>query len=1057
MITQTESELGASDYAEIQTETRDLAVQTILQRYGPVWNAHPDNSDSGRSGSNFDAIIVSTYLLRAYCDTVSQISAEYLASEVSGVSDASWINVDATAIISIDDDIPISLVAGSGLAARLFYVTTGNQIYYSDCANIVSGAFGAGAEVTTPSDTVIALAATSTTRLFYITENTTYYNRRFHVAVFSGGSWSVTDSDIYWPFPIYGFDALASGGREILLIATDLPPLLGARAVGTEVVTEVNAVQGIVTFEYSNSRWSDWQPFDVIDRVPGRYNPARDDVRLSSYGGYFFAVYERAGGDGDYEYTEVAVSRSKDGRNWEFSEFLYDIPVAPCVILPRGDYLYAVGVNEVLRSYCCTWAGQSPVTLDISDRVVQIQTDAADIRSSSIAMADPPASESLIIYGDLDGTLAIADERLEAMYKIGYHIDGADTLVKVSTEDVIARERSRNYARMGTRLATKDYLGRLNRVKADGAFEWPSQEAGHDQYDDPTGTGYGGMRHTAPYLGSWKAAGGVCEIVSKNKSALAITTFVTDALNGSASTGFKFGTAGQTEHAGIAFHVYDKDNYFFCDYYLDGDEIKIYKVQAGTATAVATSGNMTWGAIDTWYYMKIIVKYGLIYVYTSTDGQTWTAVTTGEFGADGSVQLTGNIDSTDENLNMWSGKFGLHGYAYSSVDAYPDWTPVPIPVPIPEPVILPTPYIAFVIDSDNDKLYRTQYFNTTSPRGPYWKDITGTLANINRIQVDQINRYIYVQCDGGLYRGSADSFTPTWTCVVNFAAVPAGTAYVWEKGMAINADGYVGLMARSSTCGLGVCTANKERPAMIVCSPDGGVTVCNSDLACTACCPTHGTSTSWTYGAVGDAFGPWSMCGNGQTLYMPMQCKRSGGLYIHLGEWHPGMSAYTMHNQGCDGDNFGHVDALVDMGGTVFVKDPTDNRVLVFTPGTADWGTDITPTSFDESSFEGFDRDATVAKAFMTDQERLYSSTGSTFAEVTNRTALSTGHFKHCSCYKNNENQLFLATRDVATPDNGYVLWTLDGGLTWSDRSGNLGHKHGFYEIRVVWMKPPRE
>ena len=65
-ITEAESGLSSADYAAIPDETGSLAVEVVVQRYGPVWEDHPNDTDNGRTGDCFDAILIGQYLVRAY-------------------------------------------------------------------------------------------------------------------------------------------------------------------------------------------------------------------------------------------------------------------------------------------------------------------------------------------------------------------------------------------------------------------------------------------------------------------------------------------------------------------------------------------------------------------------------------------------------------------------------------------------------------------------------------------------------------------------------------------------------------------------------------------------------------------------------------------------------------------------------------------------------------------------------------------------------------------------------------------------------------------------------
>ena len=763
-ISLSESGLSSADYAAIQASTGDLAIQVKVQRYGPRWSSH---SGDDRTGNNFDAIIAGTYLVRAYvAPDGAAPTIERLADETGGTQTWTALSV-AAGVSDIDDDVPVSLI-NDGLTVRLFYYN-GTAIHYTECADISSGTFGAPSVVAAVGN-VTGLAATSTTFLHYITTDS-QDNRLLSYAAFVG-TWSTTDSDVYWPFPIHGFDAVDMGDEDLIVIATDLPPLIGSRAVGGEVTVEVNRVQGLVTFRMANDRWSDYETIDVIDLTGDIAMNARGRARLSYVNNILFASYLRRGGGGSYPYNHAGVSRSKDGTNWEFVEFVRsDDPMPPFVILPRSDYLYAVGIDMTLRSPCCTWAGQTPTEYDLTSYVIGMEAHAADMRQTTVQVSNPADV--------LSGTLAKSDERMQIVYDLGYTIDGSPVRMTVSTEDLTSRSEAKRLPHQGFSLETLDRLARINRIRSDFAAEWPGIQADRDNYTDPTGTGYGGLRRTAPVSGSWKAEDGELYLLSKNKRGVAMSTIVTDALNGSAQRGFRLDTVSQGEYAGIAFRIMDKDNFWAIVYDLDNDYFKCIACAGGTDTDLHTSNTMSW-AVDTYYYLKIVVRYAIVTAYYSTDGITWTAVVWDD-------AWTGELDGVSDLLagddyGLWSGRFGTIGYGYSSEDAPPSWVPDDW-----EPPVYPPPTTFGIIVLSQSQLARS--LNFFSVEDPTWTDIIGSITGtLYNIALGASNQLFVTTTDGLWYCADAAAASLSWTCIKTDAAATtdAGVAGSFQ---AVDVDG----------------------------------------------------------------------------------------------------------------------------------------------------------------------------------------------------------------------------------------------------------------------------
>jgi len=1024
MITQTESGLTAEQYLALQDATGNLSARLVLQQYGPVWTTH-DTSEA-RAGSNFDAAIASTYLLRVYVGSASDVGVERLADESGG--DETWASITCT-ISDVDTNVSPSLIA-DGLTARVFYYSTGGKIRYTECADISSGSFGAAQDVGTVSD-VIHLAAVSTTKVYYITKDSDN-NRRLHVYEHDG-SWSSASSDIYWPFPIYGFDAVTYTDFDLLMMGSELPPLIGSRAVGTEVTTKVERVQGLVAFRVSNGRWSNHEVFDVTDLV--KLNQSRADLRLSFVNSILFASYTRTGGSENHTYSKLAATRSKDGLGWEFPE-LVEIAHAPGLVLPRSDYLYLVGVDRTMRSPRCAWASQTPVELEVSDAVMAIESQVTEIRNTRVGIAN---------VGDACvSTLAKSDNRIQAVHELGYVTGGEALRVQVSVEDIVSRAEERMLPRRSITLSGQDRLGRLNRVASDYAAEWPSQQAGRDAYNDPTGTGYGGLRHTAPYEGSWKASAGICKLVSSNMEGLAVSTFVSEALNGSVHAGFQLNYTDKGEYAGVAFRIHDKDNLFFAAYYADDDKVRLKKVTGGTATTLATSAAMGWTINGTnWYYLMARAHYGLVYVYYSTDGVTWSVLSWDS----GDGELPGIPDfSVLTTLYCWSGKFGLIGYAYSEEDTWPGWTPSPWPVPTPAPDILGRPNIAYARIT-TAAIYRTENWQSSPPT---WVDVTGTLTNITRIGVDQENRYVYAQCAGGLYKASADTDTPVWLRVLDSGSLPAGCGYWHNTGMSVSLSGHVCMYGRAPV-GCTSCGANIDRqiPVLVTVAPNGTITVLGSQYGCPAgnCCPVHDYAGYWKSDVVSD----YHIAANGNVFSAAGDCRGSvvGGAnhFLRAGS---GDGSYSMTNE--EGpDSWGALNRILDLGGGALIGlHNMANKVYRVPIGCGDGGSwvDITPANFVAGNARGFDRDACVAFGVLTDGDRVYGTSGSSFTQILYRADISATTLYMTTCYADDPDQLFLATGDD-------ILWTIDKGLSWSSKRGALSGS--FREIRVVWTKPEAE
>ena len=348
-----------------------------------------------------------------------------------------------------------------------------------------------------------------------------------------------------------------------------------------------------------------------------------------------------------------------------------------------------------------------------------------------------------------------------------------------------------------------------------------------------------------------------------------------------------------------------------------------------------------------------------------------------------------------------------------------------------------------------NKLWRTENW-TAAP--PTWTDITGTLSDVQGVQVDQVNRYIYVMSTDGLYKGSVDSDAPAWVSVYDPTSPPAGVG-AWQTGWICTLDGYVCIVAKEDDA-CGGCDAGSGAPCMVVIAPDASVSVLYSQFgnARSGCCSFHGNASEWAYST------RWSMSAAGSMIRVAAECQPVGAPHGHICSANWGDAEYEMTSEGSPGAGAWHANLIemCDLDGTLIgtYDDPgVGNRIYALVPGTPGEWTDITPDDWTNPG-NGFDRDATIPTAFFTDGAYVYSTSGGVPAIITAKSSLAgtPGILRHVSCYCGDAAQLFLAI-DSGGGGDGFILTTRDGGLTWTDKTGALSASNNFYEIRPVWTE----
>lgn len=677
MILQGESGLGAEDYAALRDATGDASLEVELQQYSLGLTLH--DMDGPSCLDTFDAIVCGDTIVRAGYTAADTLTVQSLATEDGG--DENWSVVANLAATGISSTLAVSLATDGVNTVRVFYYdAAAEQIeYFENAAKGVGNAATWGATALCIADTsVVALAATTLTRVHYLSTSGTHGNRRFWVVIFNG-SWTATGSELYWQLPVDSFDAVvgpqtddgAAPVNDVLAIATDFPHIIGRKIDNGELIYTITQVQGIAVFRYQNGRWSDHYGFDIVDEAPSF--PSRHDLRLSSSGDLLFMTYYREDGTSAYSHTSIATSRSKDGIHWELPYLLPDVLGDANILLKRGNHAYLLNSWKCYRSPSVGYTGDPQNNQDITDYVTTRTMTSGDAKRLELTLANP---EQVLDALGLFNT----DMSLQVKLKDGYWVGEDELLVQTMLGDVDVLGGDERLPTDQMMIEARDVLSRMTLVRADQVNEWESQRITGDNFDQASDSVYSGMRHTAVLEGHWKTESNELYIVPKEAACLATNTGVPDAYNGSCQSGLRVAATDSDDYAGLVFRCYDKRNYMNVRYVAEEDRIVLHYVQDMVENWIVKSDAMGW-TYDTWYYLKVRFRYGYAWVYSSTDGTTWIEQISGAMPcvADGTAWSWTNFAAFD--IPNLSGKMGYVAHGYSDeTDTY-----------IPPPPIIPPP------------------------------------------------------------------------------------------------------------------------------------------------------------------------------------------------------------------------------------------------------------------------------------------------------------------------------------------------------------------------------
>jgi hypothetical protein len=671
MILQSESGLSPADYASMIAAFGDPIARVTLEQYS-LSLTQQAGGGAGAANESFDAIVVGDVVVRAWA-TTNTITVEALASEDD--SDQSWSSQNLTAT-SIDTDVGLSF-ASSGDTVRVFW-WDGSFLRYFESTD--KGSSWGPSTPALSKSTAYKLAATSLTRVHSFSQ-VSGGSYRLHVAEYDG-SWSETDSDIYWPFLPGSFDAIAiaatddaaAAASDVLAFSTDFPPMIQVGVENTEITRDYERVRGIAVFRYQNGNWSNHYSVDTIDNLYGESE--REHVRLSGYDDLIFLTYRRVDGDLDYSHTSIAVSRSKTGVHWEQPYILGDITNAPATLIKRGEHAYILSAEDTWRSPSSRYTGDSRVTQDVSDRMMALTSRMGDIQEIQITLANPD--------GVLDNTSPLDDDvSIQAVIQEGWVVGGAELLVQTARVDIDSISQSLQIPTNHKILVGRDVLGRLLTINADYVQEWESQQVSGDNYQGADTTKYSGMHHTAAVLGHWETEDNTLKLTSSKVPGIAFHTGVSNAWNGSARAKCKASATDSADYVGLVFRAHDYENLWYVAYDADDDVIRLVDRRLNIDDVRLESSAMGWFK-NTFYGLQVDFNYNKVDIYTSTDFVNYL------HEMSYTMQGVSVPGSTWGSIPIMAGSMGYLGFGFSPTQTG-GWPPVPDPPPWPQdPVVYPS-------------------------------------------------------------------------------------------------------------------------------------------------------------------------------------------------------------------------------------------------------------------------------------------------------------------------------------------------------------------------------
>lgn len=661
-ISLSESSLTQEQWDALTELVTGAQFQTILYQWDPAFTVQATGNSTAY---DFDAVIWDDTIYRVTAEGASYLNAG-VWDAVSGYAPATGQQADIPPSLVADTDLYVFAATATGISRRIY-----------------DGSWDSWTEIVTDS-TVAFVAATGPSTVHFITYDETNFHYQFHVAINDGG-WSVTDSDIYWGYPIWSFAAKRVGSRDALVITANIPGTPSARAVGTQVVKYVLPKGGLFVIPYQYGSWGDHREIDLVDQWSAyRY---RQTVCLSEIDDTLWLTAYSSEGSKEAPVTGTRVYSSKDGLYWSHGELLpfgTELPLG-VQLLALDDTLYGITRDQVFSSARTLWFGSPDETtiLDVTPYVTEWRISRRDIQQAMLVISNPQNwIQSSILNGD--HTLAL-------LFLTGY----SGIMIPTGIMEVDTLEPTQDKPVRAVQITARDRLAWLSsRTQSEQFRNWEPQVIGVDEYSDSTGTGYGGMTHTAPLRGSYYTENNLLGLRSNNAEGIAVSTYHYDEWNGAAESHFQLASLGNNEYAGLAFRLQDADNGYFYFYNQSDDKLYLIHRAAATDTTLWSSSAKSWSGGLGVHCLRVEFRYSRIRLYSG-------APQGGSLGVQWSLEQSLLVDGQDpeDDPGVDAGYVGTRGKGYAPEDVWSNAPPT-FPITVLPPDYQPYSYLIPWFDYD---------------------------------------------------------------------------------------------------------------------------------------------------------------------------------------------------------------------------------------------------------------------------------------------------------------------------------------------------------------------
>lgn len=348
---------------------------------------------------------------------------------------------------------------------------------------------------------------------------------------------------------------------------------------GTDLITTLEVAQGLYVAEDIDTPAFRRTALEVVD-------PYTSDNRITLYNvfaanGFYFIFAETLWGRG--------IFKSKDGYNWsrfiplghEFTKLLY-----------ADEMVYGITeAGDVWEAYSTHLFGavNSSIAVDITDDVKALSINRREMGQLKLQLEN-----NQLQYDDHEAVRTDADFILDV--NLGYWLDGEEDPAFVPAgifyaDEIqqIIRVTESGYDNQ-LQVTASDIMSFLSVDRVTDFRFLRSAVIEVDEYEDTSGTEYGGLKHTVIHSGTWEAASGELSLTTNNETNFVFSTLATHPIaDMDVSVNFAFTSANTDQFAGLVFRAVNEENFFYAIWNKADSKVYLYRRRDAVDTLLKTS------------------------------------------------------------------------------------------------------------------------------------------------------------------------------------------------------------------------------------------------------------------------------------------------------------------------------------------------------------------------------------------------------------------------------------------------------------------------------------